>query len=93
MNKIIINGLKRRLEGVKGNWADELPNVLWAYQTTPQRSIGETPFSLTHGAKAVIPAEVNLCNARVSEFNMSQNDNLLVEHLDLLEEHQDAATI
>lgn len=28
MNKIIVNGLKKRLEGVKGNWAEELPSVL-----------------------------------------------------------------
>ena len=29
VNKVIVNGLKRRLEGKKGNWAEELPNVLW----------------------------------------------------------------
>jgi len=59
-NKAIVNGLKKRLDGAKGRWAKELPNVLWAYQTTPRRSIRETPFSLTYGAEAVIPAEVNL---------------------------------
>ena len=64
-NKAIINGLKRRLEGTKGRWAKELPNVLGAYRTTPKRSIGETPFSLTYGMKMVTSAEVNLCNARV----------------------------
>ena len=31
VNKAILNGLKRRLDGAKGNWAEELPNVLWAY--------------------------------------------------------------
>ena len=30
-NKAIVNRLKRRLEGVKGRWAEELPSVLWAY--------------------------------------------------------------
>ena len=88
-----MNGLKRRLEGAKGNWAKELPNVLWAYRTTPRRSMGETPFSLMYGAEAVIPANVNLCSARVLEFNMSQNDSLLIEHIDLLEEYRDTATI
>ena len=28
INKTILNGLKRRLDGAKGNWAKELPNVL-----------------------------------------------------------------
>ena len=45
-----MNGLKRMLEGAKGRWADEFPNVLWAYQATPRRSTGEILFSLTYGA-------------------------------------------
>lgn len=28
MNNIIVNGLKKRLEGTKGRWTKELPNVL-----------------------------------------------------------------
>ena len=41
VNKTILNGVKKRLDGVKGRWAKELPNVLWAYRTTPRRSTGE----------------------------------------------------
>ena len=44
VNKTILNGLKKRLDGAKGRWAEELPNVLWAYRTTPRQSTGETPF-------------------------------------------------
>ena len=43
--------------------------------------------------EVVIPAEVNLCSARVSKFNTSQNDSLLIERLDLLEEYRNTATI
>ena len=86
-NKAIMNGLKKRLDGPKGRWAEELPNVLWAYQTTPRRSTGETPFSLTYGAEAVVPDEINLCSARVVEFVPAQNGRLLVESLDFLEEY------
>ena len=63
INKTILIGLKMRLDDAKGNWAEELPNVLWAYRMTPCRSTRETPFSLTYGAEAVIPAEVNICSA------------------------------
>ena len=49
-NKAIVNELKRMLEGAKGRWADEFPNVLWAYRATPRRSTGEILFSLTYGA-------------------------------------------
>ena len=85
-NKTILNGLKRRLDRANGRWAEELPNFLWAYHTTPRRSTGETPFSLTYGAEAVIPTEVNLCSARVVGFDPVQNDGLMLERLDWLEE-------
>ena len=87
INKAIVNGLRKRLDGAKGKWAKELPNILWAYRTTPRRSIRETPFSLTYGAEAIIPTEVNLCSARVTEFAPTKNDGLMVEHLDLLEDY------
>ena len=92
-NKAIVNGLKRRLDGAKGRWAEKLPNVLWAYHTTPKRSTRETSFSLTYGAEAMIPAKVNLCSARVAGFDPVQNNELMVEHLDWLEECREAATI
>ena len=50
-------------------------------------------FSLTYGAEAVILAEVNLCSARVSEFNTKQNEGQLMVRLDLLEEYREVAAI
>ena len=85
--------LKKILDGAKGRWAEELPNVLWAYRTTPRRSTGETLFSLTYKAEAMIPAEVNLCSAQVVEFDLAQNNKLMVERLDWLEECQESAII
>ncbi|KAL0458482.1 UNVERIFIED_CONTAM: hypothetical protein Slati_0475400 [Sesamum latifolium] len=35
-NRILIQGIKRRLERVGGNWAEELTSVMWAYRTTPE---------------------------------------------------------
>ena len=88
-----MSGLKKRLEGAKGKWAEELPNVLWAYRTTPRRSTGETPFSLTYGAEAVIPAEINLCSVQVSGFNLAKNSELMLKQLNLLEERRESVTI
>ncbi|XP_075640409.1 uncharacterized protein LOC142612178 [Castanea sativa] len=70
MNKTIVNGLKKRLEGVKGNWVEEFPNVLWAYQTTPRRSAGETPFSMTNEAEAVILVKVGNLDALEEQRDM-----------------------
>ncbi|XP_075663359.1 uncharacterized protein LOC142632934 [Castanea sativa] len=92
-NKAIVNGLKKRLEGAKGRWAEEFLSVLWAYRTTPRRSTGETLFSLTYGAEVVILAEVNLCSARVARFTLDENEKLMSKQLNLLEEHREVATI
>ncbi|RVW94696.1 hypothetical protein CK203_029881 [Vitis vinifera] len=46
-NKTLINALKKRLELAKGKWVEELPGVLWAYQTTPGRQ-QEILLSLLH---------------------------------------------
>ena len=66
---------------------------MWAYRTTPRRSTRETLFSLTYGPETVIPAEMNLCSARVAGFDPVQNDELMLERLDWLEECREAATI
>ncbi|XP_020207473.1 uncharacterized protein LOC109792469 [Cajanus cajan] len=34
-NKVILRELKKRLGNAKGQWADELPSILWAYHCTP----------------------------------------------------------
>ena len=67
--------------------------MLWAYRTIPRRSTGETPFFLTYGAEAVIPAKINLCSARVDGFDFAQNNLMMAEHLDLLDECWEATTI
>ncbi|GKV19462.1 hypothetical protein SLEP1_g29723 [Rubroshorea leprosula] len=66
--------------------ADELNNVLWAYQTTTRTATGETPYHLAFGTEAVIPVELGVPSLRVSHFDSTRNDLLLREDLDLLDE-------
>ena len=73
-NKIVLDGIKKRLEDAKGRWVEELPNVLWTFRTTPRRSTGETPFSLAYGSEAVIPLEIGLPTLRTSEWEPTTND-------------------
>ena len=86
VNKVIVNRLKKRLDNAKGKWVEELPHVLWTYWTTPRRLIGETPFSMTSEAKAVITFEIGFSTLRTSLFTPDSNDNLLEKSLDLIEE-------
>ena len=64
---------------------EELPHVLWMYRTTPHRSTGETPFSMTYGAEAVIPLETGFPTSRTSSFNSRDNAEQLTKSLDLIE--------
>ena len=81
-----MNGLKKRLDDAKGKWVEELPHVLWTYRTTPRRSTGETYFSMTYGAEAVIPLETGFLTLRTNAFTPDGNDRLLEKSLDLIEE-------
>ena len=81
-----MNGPKKRLDDAKGKWVEELSHVLWTYQTTSCRSIGEIPFSMTYGAEVVIPLEIGFPTLRTSSFDPSNNDKLLGKSLDLIEE-------
>ena len=89
VNKVIMNELKKRLDDAKGEWVEELPHVLWTYRTTPRRSTGETPFSMTYGAKVVIPLETGFPTLRTSLFTPNSNDNLLEKSLDLIKEQRE----
>ena len=81
-----MSGLKKRFDDAKGKLVEELSHVLWTYRTTLCRSIGETPFLMTYGAKAVIPLETGFPTLRTSSFTPGSNDRLLKKSLDLIEE-------
>ena len=93
INKVIVSGLKKRLDDAKGKWVEELSHVLWTYRTTPRRSTGEMPFSMTYGAEAVIPLEIGFPTLRTSSFTLSSNDGLLEKSLDLIEKHRENAMV
>ena len=86
MNRSLLKIIKTQLEGAKGIWSDELPSVLWAFQTTVRTPTGETPFQLAYGSKTVIPAEVGLTSYRVENYDESKNDEAICLQLELEDE-------
>ena len=69
--------MNRSFEGAKGIWPDELPSVLWAYRTTTRTPTGETPFRLTYGTNAVIPAKIGLTSYRGDSYSEETNEEEL----------------
>ena len=88
-----MNGLKKILDDAKGRWVEELPHVLWTYQTTPRKYTRETSFSMTYGVGAVIPLENGFPTMRTSTFTLEGNDELLKKNLDLVEEWRENAMV
>ncbi|GKA36580.1 hypothetical protein Tco_0723145 [Tanacetum coccineum] len=56
-------------------------------------SNGETPFSLTYGTEAVIPAEISMPTLRTTEVDLTKNNEALGMNLDLIEERREQAAI
>ncbi|GKC98695.1 reverse transcriptase domain-containing protein, partial [Tanacetum coccineum] len=92
-NRSLGEGIKARLEARSKNWMEELPHVLWAHRTMIKSSNGDTPFSLTYGTEAVIPAEIGMPTIRTAEVDLVQNNEALEINLDLLEERREEAAI
>ncbi|XP_059638944.1 uncharacterized protein LOC132281237 [Cornus florida] len=93
MNRTIFACIKKKLENRKGKWLDELPNVLWAYRTTPRRPTGESPFAMAYGTEAVIQVEYLVPTVQSLAWNQEQNEKMLRFNLNMLEEKRDAAVI
>ncbi|KAL6321029.1 hypothetical protein AAG906_012010 [Vitis piasezkii] len=65
-NKSQLDALRKRLQGAGGHWVEELPGVVWAYQTMPRCPTEETHFSLAYGMKVVISTEVGMPTFRTT---------------------------
>ncbi|KAK3028740.1 hypothetical protein RJ639_037763 [Escallonia herrerae] len=92
-NRTLLQGLKKKLDGAKGLWVEELPKILWAYHTTTCTATCETPFNLAFGTEALIPLEIGLPSIRLIIYNPDTNDDALRGNLDLLNEKRDQAAM
>ena len=92
-NRVLFRGLKRRLEKAKGTWADEVPRIVWAYDTTPQSTTKETPFSLVYGSDAMIPVKIQESSSRFENFMVEEFNEERKVNLDLLDKVREEARI
>ena len=85
-NRVLLRGLKRRLEKANGTWAEEVPRIVWAYHTTPQSTTKETPFSLLYGSDAMIPVEIQESSPRFQNFVAEESNDCLLYTSDAADE-------
>ncbi|RDX82717.1 Pol polyprotein, partial [Mucuna pruriens] len=77
----------------KGRWAEELPQVLWSYHTTPHSSTNETSFRLTLDTEAVILVEIREPLPWTILFQPVENEDEIRVNLDLLQEAHEVAQV
>ncbi|XP_028101177.1 uncharacterized protein LOC114300511 [Camellia sinensis] len=85
-NRSLLKIIKTKLEATKGLWANELPNVLWAYRMIARTPTGETHFQLTYSAETVIPVEIGSPTLQMMHPNIDPYNELQRAELDLIEE-------
>jgi hypothetical protein len=94
-NGLILAGIKPRLveplERSAGCWVKELPSVLWSLHTTPNRSVGFTPFFLVYGAEDVLPTDIEFDAPKVVQYMEKQAKEARKDGINLLEEAREQA--
>ena len=65
--------------------------MLWAYRMMVRTLIGETPFRMMFGTKAVVPVEVGMSSIRKAWYDVQSNEKSLKLALDCLPEVRDDA--
>ena len=93
MNKTLLNSLKKWLERVKGKWVNELPGVLWAYQTTSKQLTGVTLFALAFGMEVIILTDIGVPTLRMAAHETKNSSAQMEMHLEWADENYEAKTI
>ncbi|XP_057746654.1 uncharacterized protein LOC130965914 [Arachis stenosperma] len=86
-------GLRKKLEDSKGEWAELIPEVLWSYNTIEQSSKKEIPFRLVYGCVAMLPVKISLQSPRTASVNEDDNIENRRTELDLVEENRNKSAL
>lgn len=49
-NKVILKGIKKKLDGAKGLWVELLHEILWSYHTKPHKTTKDIHFNMVYEA-------------------------------------------
>jgi hypothetical protein len=81
-NGKIFSAIKKRLlDDKKGKWADQLPKVIWALNTTESRATRFTPFCLMYESEAMTPQELKHGSPQTSPAGTPDVDELTSKDL------------
>ena len=94
---MVLQGLKscifNRLNKYAGRWIVEVLAILWSLRTTPNQSIGFTPFFLVYRAEAVLPSDLDHDAPRVKAFDHDRATEAQQDAVDLLKQARETTVI
>jgi len=88
-NKVIEGILTNTMASHRRNWADKLPEVLWAYKTTWRNTTGFSPYELVYGKNPLFPIEFEIKTLRKTlqvNLNLTTTQRQRLNQLNELEE-------
>jgi hypothetical protein len=65
-NKVLEDILTKTFQLHHQDWADRLPEALWAYQTTWRNTTGHTPYEIVYGKQVILPIEFQVRTFRIA---------------------------
>jgi hypothetical protein len=65
-NKVLENILTKTIPSHHQDWAQKLPEALWAYRTTWWNTTGFSPFELVYGKVPLFPVEFEINTLRIA---------------------------
>lgn len=69
------------LDDTKGKWVEQLPEVIWALNTTKSCATGFTPFRLMYGLEAMTPQELKQGSPRTNNTTIPDIDEPTTKYL------------
>lgn len=92
-NKTMVKILKRKIGENPKEWAELIPEVLWAYRTTIKTANGNIPFNLAFGIEAVAPCELIWPTTRILRYDEENNEEEISKSKENLENIREEAEI
>ena len=88
-NKVIEGILTNIVHLHRRDWAERLPEALWAHITTWRNTTGHTPYELVYGKQVIFPIEFQVKTFKMAVqlgTDLSEAQNHRLEQLNELDE-------
>ena len=93
-NKVIEAILTKMVKSHDRDWADRLPEALWAYRTTWRDTTGLSPYDLVYGKSAIFSIEFEIQTLRTTtkmNLDVTEAQKRILNQLNELNENRLAA--